>query len=384
MATTLPQSFRDDLPEGEWDFFVRSPGRINLIGEHLDYNGGSVLPAAIDLAIYFAVRKREVPNIQLHALDLGQSVMIVPTQDQPSGIQWADYLLGICREFRLLGHTIPPLEIALGGDLPSGAGVSSSAALEGGMAFLLNEVLQAELDRMQLARLCQRSSNHFLGIPTGIMDQFASLHGQAGKALLLDTATMKYEEIPANLPGYSWVLINSMIKHDISAGEYKERVDECQMALQMIQQKFPDCKYLAQASPGKIKSVDKLAPNCRDRAMYVAHEQYRVADAAKILQEDHPVRIGQLLNSTHKGLRDQYEVSCEEVDFLQSFAEAHEGVKGSRIMGGGFGGCTLNLVSDEQVNFFVEDVKRAYLWKYKIEAQAIPVRIANGTELIEA
>lgn len=384
MASTLPQSFTDGLPEGEWDFFVRSPGRINLIGEHLDYNGGSVLPAAIDLAIYFAVRKREMPNIQLHALDLGESISIIPTQDQPSGIQWADYLLGICREFRLLGHTIPPLEIVLGGDLPSGAGVSSSAALEGGMAFLLNEVLEAGLDRMQLARLCQRSSNHFLGIPTGIMDQFASLHGQAGKALLLDTATMEYEEIPANLPGYSWVLINSMIKHDISAGEYKERVDECQMALQLIQQEFPDCEYLAQASPGKIKSVDKLASNCRDRAMYVVHEQHRVTEAADILQEDHPVRIGQLLNATHKGLRDQYEVSCEEVDFLQSFAEAHEGVKGSRIMGGGFGGCTLNLVSDEQVDYFVEDMKRAYLRKYKIEAQAIPVRIANGTELIEA
>ncbi|MEL6391943.1 MAG: galactokinase [Bacteroidota bacterium] len=384
MATALPQSFLDRLPEGNWTFFVRSPGRINIIGEHLDYNGGYVLPAAIDRAIYFAVEKGEGTNIRCHALDIDERATFDPLADQPTGKRWVDYLLGICRQFRLFGYEIPAFNIAFGGDLPIGGGLSSSAALEGGMAFLLNDFFGRPLDRLQLATMCQRSSNDFLDIPTGIMDQFASLHGRAGKALLLDTLSLNYEEIAIDIPDYSFILINSQVEHELPESGYKDRVRECKMALNTIQEKFPEIKHLAFNSPGKIKAVYHLSPHLQDRALYLCGEQARVEYTAKNLKESHGSSVGKFLNDSHEGQRDLYEVSCPEIDFLQSFAQWHPDVAGSRLMGGGFGGCTLNLVHDSYVEGFVEDVKRLYLRKYKIEATAIPVKIADGTEVIQA
>ncbi|MEM6395066.1 MAG: galactokinase [Bacteroidota bacterium] len=364
-------------------FKLHSPGRINIIGEHLDYNGGLVLPAAVDRGITFEVKPKEGKLLKLHALDLGKTEEVDPNKDRPTGIQWVDYLLGICYEFRQLGHEIPALEIAFGGDLPSGAGMSSSAALEGGMAFLLNEITGAELTRSELAQLSRRSSNNFIGVPVGIMDQFASLNGQEERALMLNCDTLEYEAIPANLPGYTWLLVNSCVSHDLAESAYGDRVNECKAGLYALQKVYPEIKQLAQASITQLERVaDDISDVVYKRCCYVIKEQSRILAAVEALKDQSAKKLGQLLNATHAGLRDDYEVSCPEVDFLQAFAEQHDAVLGSRIMGGGFGGCTLNLVLEQQVESFTESVQEAYLRKYKLKAPVYSVKLSDGTKLL--
>lgn len=365
-------------------FKVHSPGRINIIGEHLDYNGGLVLPAAIDKGITFEVKPTSDKWLELHALDMGESQRVDPTREEPTGTRWADYLLGVCREYRLLGFEVPGLNITFGGDLPRGAGMSSSAAMEGGMAFLLNEVIGADLSRTEMAQLCQRSSNRFIGVPVGIMDQFTSLNGQRDHALLLDCNSLDYEAIPAKLPGYSWVLVNSCVSHDLADSAYADRVAECAAGLAAIRQKHPEITQLAQATLVQLDSVAiNISETVFKRCRYVIEEQSRVAAAAEALKHKTAKELGRLLNATHAGLRDDYEVSCPEIDLLQAFAEQYEAVAGSRIMGGGFGGCTLNLVADKQQEQFVTDVQENYLRKYKIKVPVYQVKLSQGTNHIQ-
>ena len=383
MPSTLPPHFAAATADQEWQWIIRSPGRINIIGEHTDYNGGLVFPAAIDSAIFFAARTISGTKLKLTALDINQSAEVPPLTDSPTGQQWVDYLLGICQEFTKLGHRIPALEIVFGGNLPSGSGMSSSAALEGGMAFLLNTCTSAGLDRPALAQLCKRSSNHFMGIPSGIMDQFASLNGQADKALVLDCNSLEFEAVPAKLDGYQLVLLNSKVTHDLVHSEYPTRVRECQTGFSAIQAQFPEVESLCQASLEQLTAVkDQIDEVVFRRCYFAIAEQQRVLEAAKALKASDAFRLGNLLNQTHAGLRDDYQVSCEEVDFLQQFAQDHPAVAGSRIMGGGFGGCTINLVQEAAVEDFVTAAQAAYLRKYKIEAPVYYVSPAMGTEVL--
>ncbi|MEM7571526.1 MAG: galactokinase [Bacteroidota bacterium] len=383
MPATLPNHFTAAIANQDWQWIIRSPGRINLIGEHTDYNGGLVFPAAIDSALYFAARPIAGEQLQLNALDIQETASINPRTATPTGRQWVDYLLGICQEFIQLGHQIPALEIVFGGDLPSGSGMSSSAALEGGMAFLLNLCTSAGVSRPGLAQLCQRSSNHFMGIPSGIMDQFASLNGQAAKALLLDCANLEFKAVPADLPDYNWVLLNSKVTHDLAHSEYPTRVRECQTGFAAIQARYPAVESLCQATLEQLVSVkSELTTVVFQRCAYAIQEQGRVLQAAAALQAADAVLLGQLLNQTHAGLRDGYQISCAEVDFLQAFAQQHPAVAGSRIMGGGFGGCTINLVATSAVDEFVSAAQAAYLRKYKIKAPVYHVSPAMGTELL--
>lgn len=359
-----------------------SPGRINLIGEHTDYTGGLVMPAAIDLGIRFVVRPLNEPALHLRAADLNESLTVPLPLVGKTEKTWANYLVGVAYQFQQLGYELPGLDIEFGGNLPAGAGISSSAALEGGMAFLLNDVLDAGLSRPELARLCQRSSNEFLGIPTGIMDQFASLNGTAAGPILLNCDTLEFTPVNAHLPGYVWLLVNSNVTHDLSEGAYHQRVRECAAALATLQTEFPELTRLSAATPEQVNRLKhRMEPTIWQRAHYVTRENERVRAMAKALEDGNADVAGSLLNATHAGLRDDYEVSCPEVDFLQRWAtEEFTGrVLGARLMGGGFGGCTLNLVAEGDTEELMAEISPAYREVYGLEATFIPVRIGPGT-----
>ncbi len=366
-----------------WPYRIQSPGRINLIGEHTDYTGGLVMPASIDHGIRFVVRPIHQAEWRLHALDIGDTFTLPLPIAGRTGELWVDYLAGIGAQFQDQGHFLPGLEIVFGGDLPRGSGMSSSAALEGGMAFLLNEVLNAQLSRPDLARLCKRSSNTFLGIPCGIMDQYASLNGLATGPIVLNCHTLESEPVKNGMEGYRFVLINSMVSHDLSDGAYGERVAECGTALEAIQGKFPEVDHLSGATLQQLEAVsDVLDPTSAMRAHYVISENDRVRQAITALEAGSDVEFGRLLNATHAGLRDKYAVSCPEIDFLQRVAVAQDGVAGARIMGGGFGGCTINLVRSDAVARVTGAVTEAYKKEYGLVPEFYPVNIADGTHLV--
>jgi galactokinase len=379
----LPPHFVSATENQDWDLIVRSPGRINIIGEHTDYNGGLVLPAAIDKAIYFAVRKRDDRQLIFHALDLDDEATVTLPQSEKTGNLWVDYLLGIADQYRKRGHELPGMDLVFGSDLPRGAGVSSSAALEGGMAFICNEIIGAGLSRPELAQLCKASSNNFMGIPSGIMDQFASLNGVKDRAILLDCDTLDFELVKAELPGYEFLLVNSMVTHELASSEYPVRVAECQEALAVLQQYEPELKALCHASPAAVEAVKgKMREVVYRRARFATTEMNRIRQAVVSLQAGDAVAVGKEMNATHAGLRDDYEVSCEEVDLLQSFAENYAGVAGSRIMGGGFGGCTINLIKVDRVAEFTKDIAAAYHTAIGKEPCFYEVPLSTGTEII--
>lgn len=367
------------------DFALRlhSPGRINLIGEHLDYNGGRVMPASIDRGIEFYARPINATHLKLHAVDLGETYTLSLPVRERTGTTWVDYLAGIAREFWALGKSIPGLEIVFGGNVPAGAGMSSSAALEGGMAFLLNEITQAGLTRPEMAQLCKRSSNDFMGIPSGIMDQFASLNGTAAGPMLLDCDTLKFRPIINRVTDHSFVLVNSMVSHSLASGEYHVRVKQCATALAAIWKKFPSVANLSVASGMQLEQIaEALAEKPLARARYVIAENARVRAALAALEAGDGPEFGRLLNETHAGLRDDYEVSCPEVDFLQEQANASGLVAGARIMGGGFGGCTINLVktgSEAELRKLLTD---AYEARFGITPEVYAANIGAGTHLI--
>ncbi len=364
---------------------VHSPGRINLIGEHVDYSGGLVMPASIDKAIRFEVTEHPGRELALTALDLSENHTLSLPVTGRTGTRWVDYLAGIVDQFQQLGHEVPGLKIEFGGDIPQGAGMSSSAALEGGMAFVLNELTGAGLTRPELAQLCNRSSNEFLEIPSGIMDQFASLNGSAAGPIQLDCGTLEFQSVNAELAGYTWLLVNSMITHELSAGEYHTRVAECREALSVLQEEYPALRQLSEATQVQLQVVMRRMPeNVSRRARYVVAENERVLEMALALSRGDVRRAGQLLNETHAGLRDEYEVSCTEVDFLQRHALEHfpDAVAGARIMGGGFGGCTINLLRDDRIEEVKQYLRHVYRKKYGITPEFYPVNIGPGTHLV--
>ncbi|MBB4078073.1 galactokinase [Lewinella aquimaris] len=367
----------------EWPYVVRSPGRINLIGEHIDYTGGLVMPAAINHHIHFVVRPVEAPEWQLHAVDIEETFTLpLPITGRTEHL-WVDYLAGIGVQFQDQGHFLPGLEIVFGGDLPRGSGMSSSAALEGGMAYLLNELLSVGLTRPELANLCRRSSNTFLGIPSGIMDQYASLNGRAEGPIVLNCHTLESEPVKNKLRGYGLMLVNCMVSHDLSDGAYGKRVAECNRALTAIQVKFPEVSYLSAATESQLDAVvATLDPTVTKRARYVIRENDRVRRAITALEAGASSEMGALLNETHRGLRDEYEVSCAELDFLQQTATEVDGVAGARMMGGGFGGCTINLLRLDRFAAFREQLTQRYQQQYGLTPEFYPVEIAAGTEMI--
>ena len=387
MAESLPRLLTTYLethfatPYAAWPHRVRSPGRVNLLGEHVDYTGGLVLPAAINYAIYFLARPSEDAVWKLHAADLDETYELALPITGRTGTLWVDYLAGIGVQYQDQGHFLPGLEIVFGGDLPRGSGMSSSAALEGGMAFLLDKLLNTRYNRPSLAALCMRSSNTFLNIPSGIMDQFASLNGSSDGPIVLNCQTLSSEPVKNAIVGYRFVLVNSLVSHSLANSAYADRVAECRRALDVIQEAFPRVTHLSATLPDQLQTVgDRMDEIARRRATYVVAENKRVSKAVLALESGSNYEMGRLMNETHAGLRDEYEVSCPEIDFLQSFAAAAPGVAGARLMGGGFGGCIICLVEDTAVDRFFTDIAEAYQAEYGIRPESYPVVLRAGTD----
>lgn len=378
---------------------VRAPGRINLIGEHTDYNGGYVLPAAIDKAIYFAVSPRADDECHFISYDLNENFTISLKNLRNTSTQtWANYLMGVLDEIQKItahsnghighptsdiGHRLRGINLVFGGDLPSGGGVSSSAAIENGIGFAVNALFHLGFSRMELLKISQQAENNFVGMKCGIMDMFASMMGKHNQVIRIDCRNYKYVYFPFVAPDMRLVLCNTTVKHALVDSEYNTRRAECEEGVTVLQKRNPSLKTLRDVKIGFLKKHEiDLRPVVFKRCKYVVEEILRVEKACKALQKNDFIALGKLMFLTHKGLQYDYDVSCKELDFLVEIAQITEGVLGARMMGGGFGGCTINLVKADKVGNFIKKMKAAYKDTFLLELPCHVVTPQNGVEII--
>ena len=363
---------------------VRSPGRINLLGEHTDYNEGFVLPAAIDKEMYFALARNHSETYRFIAADFGQEQQVKQSEVGRSETEWLNYLLGVLQLLRQRGHTMPGFDCVFGGNIPTGAGLSSSAALTCGFGFGLNELFMLGLEQQELARIGQEAEHIFAGVRCGIMDQFANLFGQREHVLRLDCRTLDYEYFPLELPGHRLVLIDTQVKHELASTEYNSRREQCEAGVAKIQQYFPLVRSLRDVTITMLETARHIMnATVYQRCLYVVEENLRVVEICRCLELSQLPEIGKLLFDTHDGLQHEYEVSCKELDFLVEAARLHPGVLGARMMGGGFGGCTLNLIEEDSVEEFTAAAVKAFQIRFGIEPKVYQVNTVNGTSLVE-
>ena len=357
-----------------------SPGRINLIGEHTDYNNGFVFPGAVTQGMIAEIKPNGTRNVNAYSIDLKDKVTF--SLDDPKGpnATWARYIFGVCREMMELGVPVEGFNTAFAGDVPLGAGMSSSAALESTFAFALNDLWgENKIEKMELARVGQRTEHKYVGCNCGIMDQFASVFGKAGSLMRLDCRSGEYAYFPWNPKGYKLVLVNSQVKHALAGSPYNERRLSCERVAAVIAKHHAEVATLRDANYEMLEEVkNEVSEEDYKRARYVIGEVDRVLKVCDALEAGDYETVGQMMYETHYGLSKEYEVSCEELDFLNEVAK-EEGVTGSRIMGGGFGGCTINLVADELYNNFVTVVKQKFAEKYGKEPIIIDVVIGDGS-----
>ncbi|NLX80036.1 MAG: galactokinase [Proteiniphilum sp.] len=371
--------FQDKIG-GDTPVVYTSPGRINLIGEHTDYNGSFVFPGAVDKGMIAAIRLNGTDKIKAYAADLDEwSEFGLNEEDLPKE-SWAKYIFGVCREIIKRGGKVEGFDTAFAGDVPLGAGMSSSAALESTFGFALNDMLNLGIDKFELARIGQHTEHHYVGVMCGIMDQFASIFGKAGHLIRLDTKSMEYEYYPFDpVPhGYRLVLLDTLVKHELASSAYNKRRESCETAAAAIAKNHPEVEFLRDASMEMLIEVkDQISAEDFLRAEYVIEETQRVHDVSDALQRDDYETVGQKMFETHHGMSKKYEVSCEELDFLNDIAK-EQGVSGSRVMGGGFGGCTINLVKIDLYDSFINNAKAQYKEKYGIEPKIYDVVISDG------
>src|SRR5690554_2484924 len=355
-----------------------SPGRINLIGEHTDYNGSFVFPGAIDKGIIAAIRFNGTDKVSAFAIDLDEKSEFGFNEDDLPQEGWAKFIFGVCREIIKRGGEVKGFDTTFSGDVPLGAGMSSSAAIESTYAYGLNEMLDLGIDKFELAKIGQATEHNYVGVKCGIMDQFASLFGKKGHLIRLDTKTMEYEYIPFDPKGYLLVLRDTLVVHELASSAYNKRRESYGHAAKAISKNHSEVEFLRDASMDMLNEVkDDISEEDYMRAQYVIEETQRVLDVSDALQRDDYETVGQKMYETHHGMSKLYEVSCEELDFLNDLAKEHN-VTGSRVMGGGFGGCTINLVKDELYGQFIKDAKVEFKEKYGHEPKVYDVVISDG------
>lgn len=357
-----------------------SPGRINLIGEHTDYNDGFVFPGAVQQGIIAELKANGTRNVRAYSIDLKDYVEFSLDDEKGPKASWARYIYGVCREMMALGVPVEGFNTAFAGDVPLGAGMSSSAALESVYAFALNDMFgDNKIDKMTLAKVGQATEHKYLGVNCGIMDQFASVHGKAGNLMRLDCRSGEFEYFPFNPQGYKLVLVNSCVKHELVGSPYNERRLSCERVAAAINKLHPEVKSLRDADWGMLYEVkETVSEEDAKRAKYVIGEKERVLKVCDALEKGDYETVGEMMYATHEGLSKDYEVSCVELDYLNDLAK-EAGVTGSRIMGGGFGGCTINLVSEELYDSFVNDVKTKFREKFGKDPIIIDVVIGDGS-----
>ena len=379
---------------------VQSPGRINLIGEHTDYNNGFVLPAAIDKCVQVAIAKRTDGAIHMHAIDLQESVIIPAVAIQPHATSWVNYIIGVVAQVQKYSAGASNnsaaldldkgFDICIQGDIPIGAGLSSSAAVECAVIFALNELYQLGLTTMQMALMTQQSEHEFAGVKCGIMDMFASLHGKSNQVMLLDCANLHHTYYPLDLKEYQIVLFDTQIKHALASSEYNTRRLECEQGVGVLQQKYPSIKTLRDASKQQVEQclalnnhLDKnpISDKVYQRCKYVVDEIERVQLAVKDLLAGDIKAFGQKMFETHEGLSKLYEVSCPELDILVNAVKDNPYVLGARMMGGGFGGCTINIIKKSEVQATINTVAEVYAQQTAHTLKVHQVKIAEGTHI---
>lgn len=362
-----------------------SPGRINLIGEHTDYNGGFVFPGAVEQGILAEIRPNGLKSVNIYSIDLKDMTHF--TLDDPKGPKatWARYIYGICREMMARGVDVKPFNAAFAGDVPLGAGMSSSAALESCFAFALNDLFgDNKVSKWDLALAGQATEHKYVGVNCGIMDQFASVFGMKGKLMRLDCRSREFEYFPWEPKGYKLVLLNSKVKHELKGSPYNDRRNSCENVVKALNTKFTDRHFdtLRDADWSDLEAVrEEVSAEDYKRAHFVLGEVDRVLAVSEALEKGDYETVGQKMYETHHGLSKEYEVSCEELDCLNDIAKEN-GVTGSRIMGGGFGGCTINLVKDNLYEKFIANAKTKFNEKYGHEPQVIDVVIGDGSRRI--
>lgn len=354
---------------------VFSPGRINLIGEHTDYNQGYVLPAAIDLGIHLNISlSGQTKQCTFYSEEMDRKYSISLECLPESGSGWENYLLGVLHELLALGAPLQGFDCRIRSTLPVGAGLSSSAALSCGLALGLNTLFGLGLDRLEMAALAQRVENRFAALQCGIMDPFASLMGRSGHFILLDCKSLEYDYIPAEMGAFELVLLDSGVTHELATSGYNQRRDECRQAVAWLANHFGNFESLRDLKPAQWKAVRNTMPEpLRNRCRHVLEENRRVMQAVRALQAGDMEGLGALLYASHQSLSEDYEVSCPELDFLVRRSRDIAGVAGARMMGGGFGGCSLNLVRRTAMPGFIETMRKAYKDACSRDLRAIPV-----------
>ncbi|MBN2273881.1 MAG: galactokinase [Bacteroidales bacterium] len=362
-----------------------APGRVNLIGEHTDYNGGYVFPCAINFGTYLAIRKNNDNLVRMASMNFDYTAAVTPEEiQQKHEGQWVNYPLGVLNEFRKLGIAITGMDMLFYGNVPNGAGLSSSASIEIATALAINELYYAELDGIALAQLGQRAENLFVGVNCGIMDQFASAMGKKDSALFLDCNTLEYKIVPLNLNGYKLLITNTNKRRGLADSKYNERRSECEQAVEYIR-KVKDIKLLGEITESEFYLIEKHIPdeNVKKRARHVVTEIKRTVDAVEALNAGDLEKFGALMNGSHDSLRDDYEVTGPELDTLVEEARKVLGVIGSRMTGAGFGGCTVSLVDEKQVNTVIQKVGKNYTIRTGLKADFYVAGIGDGAKLIE-
>ena len=380
MGKELKQEFIARYGKEPW--VIAAPGRVNLIGEHTDYNEGFVLPGAVDKKIYIAIAPNGTDTVNVYAKQFNESHSFNIGVKEPSS-GWINYLLGVTFFIQRIGTRIKGVDVMVDGDIPVGAGMSSSAALCSAYGFALNELFNLGYTRMELAVIGQQTEHQFAGVKCGIMDQFASLHGKAGHLMKLDCRSLEYEYIPFEFPDHSIVLVNTMVSHSLAGTEYNIRRQQCEEGVAILKKHFPGIKSLRDVSYEQLAAYwQELPPVIFDRCSYVVNESQRLLAGCEALKQGDLKGFGTMMYATHKGLSKRYEVSCKELDFLVDCSRSYKEVVGARMMGGGFGGCTINIIENSGVENFATGISKAYEEQFNTIPEIYRTRIEEGAKIL--
>ncbi|MFT6856595.1 MAG: galactokinase [Cyclobacteriaceae bacterium] len=383
----IPQNVKNTFFSkfGDEPILIKAPGRINLIGEHTDYNNGFVLPAATDQAIYLAVAKSKTNESTIVALDLEESYSF---DIKDFGISkdhlWANYILGVIAEIHKGDYTLGNFNMVFSGDVPRGSGMSSSAALECGTCFSLNELFQLNMAKVDMVKMSQKAEHNYVGVMCGIMDQFASMMGKQDQAIMLDCKTLDFKYFPIKLENYIIVLCNSNVSHSLADSEYNTRRIQCEEGVTALRKAYIGVESLRDVTLQQLKEQqNNLTEVVFNRCKYIIEENMRVLSMTKAMENEQFDQVGDLLKTAHHAMQFEYEITCPEIDFIADFANKRDDVLGARMMGGGFGGCTINFVNIGSEDQFISELNEAYKATFSREITPIKVIISNGVSIVD-